>query len=73
MNPILLYPQNAADAKFFRETAENRGTKITKLSKEFWEELEDMLFFKEMAAAETDVLVSEEEYKKVIARKLAGK
>jgi hypothetical protein len=44
MNPILIYPQNVAQVKFFREQAEKQGVEMERISKKLWEEIDDMLF-----------------------------
>ena len=44
MNPILLYPQNASQAKFFQETAEKKGIEMLHIPKEMLEDIDDMFF-----------------------------
>ena len=44
MNPILLYPKDEAQAKFFRDTAENNGAKVVNFSEKELEWIDDLLF-----------------------------
>ncbi len=44
MNAILLHPQNAAQAKLFRETAEKQGVKMVSIPKKILEDFDDMIF-----------------------------
>jgi hypothetical protein len=73
MNPILFYPQSAADAIFLQHAAESKGIERVQISKEQWEEIDDMLFAKRMIAAETGRLVSEEKMQALFERKLGRK
>jgi len=72
MNPILLYPQNATQAKIFRETAENTGVEMVSISKKLWEQIDEMLFAEKLVALNKDPKnVSESKFKKMVERKLA--
>jgi hypothetical protein len=44
MNPILLYPQTATEAKFYQRTAESRGTEIVSIPKNILEKIDDYFF-----------------------------
>jgi len=44
MNPILLYPQNDTQAKFFRESAEKNGVEMVYISNEMLEDIDDIFF-----------------------------
>ncbi len=48
MNAILLHPQNAAQAKIFRETAEKQGVRMVSISKKILEDFDNMLFAEKM-------------------------
>ena len=74
MNPILLYPQNAAQAKFFCENAEKQGVEMVRLSNEMLEEMEDWFFGARLyELSKTTKLVSEEKMMALFDRKLNGK
>jgi len=44
MNPILLYPKDAENAKFLREAAEYTGANVVKLPEEILEKMDDFLY-----------------------------
>ena len=72
MDPILLYPKNVADVKFFHDIAEKRGVGMAQLSTEYLEKLDDFLFAQKLEGRNKNFKeVTEEEYEKLIARKLA--
>lgn len=73
MNPILLYPQNAADAKFFRECAEKRGAKPTSLSLKDLEKFDEIMFAEYMKANETGITVPREEVDALFDSLIDGK
>ena len=72
MNPIVLYPKNVADVKFFHDIAEKRGVGMAQISKEVLDEIDDALFAQLLIERRKNFKsVSKEEYEKLIARKLA--
>jgi len=72
MNPILLYPQNAAQAKFFSESAEKQGVEMISLPNEMLEDMEDWLLGAKMYELSKNFKpVPMEEVKKLVAQKLA--
>jgi len=74
MNPILLYPQNAAQAKFLRETAESKGVELINLPKEMLEEMEDWFLGAKMyERSKNPKLISNEELDATFERLIAGK
>ena len=73
MNPILIYPNTEAQFKICRDLAAKQGMPMARISSTVLEEIEDGLFFERMIAAETGTIVSEDEYKQALTRKLAGK
>jgi hypothetical protein len=60
MNPILIYPPNAAQAIFFQETAKKNGAEIVQLSKAQAEMIDDILFGESIEEAMKTPEVSEE-------------
>lgn len=50
MNPIILYPKNAAQAKIFRETAEKKGVEMVCIPKKAMADIEERVFAKKLVA-----------------------
>jgi hypothetical protein len=74
MNPILLYPKDEAQAKFFHDAAEYSGAKAINISAEELEQIDDFLFAKKLVERDKKFNpVPMEEFKKMVARKLAEK
>jgi hypothetical protein len=64
MNPIVLYPKNAEQAKFFKESAKSKDVEMLLLSKEFMnclEKMDDLCF--------AEKLVERSENTKNVSRK----
>jgi len=68
MNPILLYPQNAEQVKFFRERAESKGVEITKLTKRQAEIIDDILFGESIMEGMKTPKVSREQIFKTLGK-----
>jgi hypothetical protein len=66
MNPVLFYPRNTAGANLLQEVAESKDVERIKISKEFWEDVEDMLFAEQMKARRTGKFVPREKLKERI-------
>jgi len=66
MNPILLYPQNEAQTRFYQESAEKQGVKVTLDLKNIMEEIDDMLFARSIEEGMKTPEVSEEEIFKIL-------
>jgi len=74
MNPILLYPQNEAQAKFFSESAEKQGVGFMPISEKIWERFDEILFAEELVEIRRNhVPVSEKKIKDLFDRKLGRK
>ena len=72
IEPILLYPKNAAQAKFFHDAAEKQGVEAARISRKFFEEMDDFLFTKKLIERSKNAkFVSEAEFEKMVERKLA--
>ncbi|MCL2414715.1 MAG: hypothetical protein FWC94_05615 [Bacteroidales bacterium] len=66
MNPILIYPQNAAQAKFYQESAERDGIQMGSISQKVLERIDDFLFAEQCVRIhEEGKLVSEENFQKI--------
>ncbi len=71
MNPILLYPKTAAQAKFFWETAEKNDVKIVRIPKKAMEEFEEWLFAEKLVSrSKTAEIVSRKKVMATFDRKL---
>jgi len=68
MNPILLYPKDATQAKFFRETAESKGMGVTKLTKRQAEIIDDILFGESIMEGMKTPKVSREQIFKTLGK-----
>jgi len=74
MNPILLYPQNATQAKFFQESAEKQGVEMVHLPQKLLDDMEDWFFGAKLyELSKTAEFVSEDEMMALFDRKLNGK
>ena len=72
MTPILLYPKNEAQAKFFQNAARDNGAEVISFSEKELEWLDDFLFAQKLVERSKNFKeANEEEYEKLIARKLA--
>jgi hypothetical protein len=68
MNPILLYPQNAAQAKFFQENAEEKGVQMVNIPINIMEVIDDMLFANSIEEGMNTPEVSEDEIFKILGQ-----
>ena len=68
MNPVILYPQNATQAKHLQEFAKKEGLEMGRVSQKAIEDLDNMLFAERMKAAETGRLGTYDELKATFKR-----
>ncbi len=74
MNPIILYPKNAAQAKYFRETAEKKDVEMIRIPKKTMEKIEDWFLGAKMyERSKSAKVVSEKKMMALFKRKLRGK
>ena len=74
MEPYLLYPQNAAQAKFFQEYAEKQGVGMVHISQKIWEEIDDMLFAEKMMERDKSTnIITHDELKATFKRLIEEK
>ena len=74
MTPILLYPKNEAQAKFFHDAAEYSGAKVIDFPEKVLEQIDDFLFAQKLVARDKKFKpVPMEEFKKMVERKLSEK
>ena len=66
MEALVIEPRSKSEARFLRDFTERLGIPTKTL-----EEIEDDLFFERMIAAETGTFVPMEEFKNLVASKLA--
>ncbi|GHU85381.1 hypothetical protein FACS1894153_0490 [Bacteroidia bacterium] len=75
MNPIVVYPKNAEQSKFFKDTAKSKGIEMVFLSKKFikdLEELEESCFGKKLVErSETPKNISRKKMMALFNRKLS--
>jgi len=73
MTPILIYPKDEAQSKFFHDAAEYSGAKAIRISEEELEQIDDFLFAQKLVERSKKYkVVPREEFKKMVERKLAG-
>jgi len=68
MNPILIYPPDAAGAKFVSEAAEYSGAKVMKFTKEYADIIDDYLFGKSIEDGMKTPSVPEEQIFKILRK-----
>ena len=74
MSPILLYPQNASQVKFFKETAQKEGVEMVRLPKKVWEDINEKLYAERLVSIRREAkFVSEEKLQATFDRILGRK
>ncbi len=74
MNPIILYPKTAAQVKLLRKTAEEQGVEVVGIPQQLLEEIDDLLFIKQMVERDkTAKAISNEELDATFERLLNDK